>query len=280
VDQHAHHPGQSRPVDVAGGRVRLGGGSFLVIAGPCAVEGSQELGQVARSVAAAGAGMLRGGAFKPRTSPYSFPGLGRDALGMLTEARAETGLPVVTEVLDPADVEAIADAADMLQVGARNMCNAVLLREVAQRGLPVLLKRGFGATIDDLLHAADEVLDAGNEHVVLCERGIRTFEHAMRFTLDLGAVPVLRSRTHLPVVVDPSHAAGDARFVAALARAAAAVGADGLMVEVHHDPPHARSDGEQSLSLPAFAELMREVVPVLDAVGAHLSAPMPAAVGA
>jgi 3-deoxy-7-phosphoheptulonate synthase len=248
----------------------VGGGNFLVIAGPGAVESRHQLLEAAHGVGAAGAAMLRGGAYKPRTSPYSFQGLGQPALKLLAHAREHEGLPVVTEVLDVRDVDAIAAVATMLQIGARNMGNAVLLREVAATGLPVLLKRGFGATVDDLLDAADYVLDAGNARVVLCERGIRTFEHATRYTLDLAAVPVLRERTHLPVIVDPSHAAGNAAYVAALARAAVAVGADGLLVEVHPDPAAALSDGQQSLSIDAFAQLMRDVEALCDVLGTTL----------
>ncbi|MBC7644198.1 MAG: 3-deoxy-7-phosphoheptulonate synthase [Thermoleophilia bacterium] len=252
-------------------------GEFLVIAGPCSVEGRDQLLEVAHGVADAGASMLRGGAFKPRTSPHSFRGLGADGLALLREARELTGLPVVTEVLDPRDIEAVADAADMIQIGARNMSNGALLREVASlsagRPIPILLKRGFGASIDEWLDAADYLLSGGNDQVVLCERGIRTFETSTRFTLDLSAVPVLRTRTHLPIIVDPSHAAGDARYVTALARAAAAAGADGVMVEVHADPANALSDGAQSLQLSDFSTFIAELDTIVTAMKAHRSLP-------
>jgi 3-deoxy-7-phosphoheptulonate synthase len=221
--------------------------------------------------------MLRGGAWKPRTSPRSFQGLGHEGLAMLAAARGATGLPVVTEVLDPRDAELAAEVADVLQVGARNMSNAVLLRELARTGRPVLLKRGFGATVGELLDAADYVLAEGNEDVLLVERGIRTFEPSSRFTLDLTAIPVLRERTHLPIVVDPSHAAGVARWVPQLALAAAAAGADGIMVEVHDDPASAMSDGDQALDPREFEALVGSLDRVLDAVGAARSVPDPRA---
>ncbi|MGD8494569.1 MAG: 3-deoxy-7-phosphoheptulonate synthase [Gemmatimonadales bacterium] len=252
----AHRPEPSRV------RVReawVGGGELTVIAGPCAVEDRDTLLAAARAVADAGASMLRGGAFKPRTSPYSFQGLGRAGLELLAEARAATGLPVVTEVVAPQDVALVADFADMLQVGSRNMQNFRLLSAVGEQPLPVLLKRGMMATIEELLLAAEYVLAAGNPRVVLCERGIRTFERATRNTLDVCAVPLLREETHLPVIVDPSHAAGRRELVPALARAAVAAGADGLIVEVHPDPERALSDGRQSLRPDAFAGLMREL---------------------
>ncbi|HIE21079.1 MAG TPA: 3-deoxy-7-phosphoheptulonate synthase, partial [Acidimicrobiia bacterium] len=214
--------------------------------------------------------MLRGGAFKPRTSPYSIQGLGEEGLRLLAAARSETGLPVVTEVVAPEDVEMVAAHADMLQIGARNMQNFRLLSEVGAQGVPVLLKRGISSTIDELLLAAEYVVGAGNPRVVLCERGIRTFETETRNTLDVSAVPVLKEKTHLPVLVDPSHAAGRRSLVPALARAGIAAGADGILVEVHHDPAAALSDGPQSLTLGAFGELMTELGAVAAAVGRRL----------
>lgn len=267
MQQLEHRPGERRQVRIGGERgVLVGGEEFLIVAGPCSIESLDGLVRIAAGVADAGAAMLRGGAWKPRTSPRSFQGMGVEALAMLAAAREATGLPVVTEVLDPRDVAQAADVADMLQVGARNMSNAVLLREVARSGRPVLLKRGFGATVQELLDASDYVLAEGNEDVVLVERGIRTFEDATRFTLDISAVPILRERTHLPVIVDPSHAAGVARWVPALARAAAAAGADGLLVEVHDAPETALSDAEQALTIDAFASLVTDLDRVLAAV--------------
>jgi 3-deoxy-7-phosphoheptulonate synthase len=249
------------------GGVRIGGDAVVVIAGPCAVEDRDTLLGIARHVADAGAAMLRGGAFKPRTSPYSFQGLGREGLELLAEAREATGLPVVTEVVAPEDVELVAEHADMLQIGARNMHNFRLLSAVGERAHPVLLKRGLMATIEELLLAAEYVLAAGNPRVVLCERGIRTFERATRNTLDICAVPLLKEKTHLPVIVDPSHAAGRRELVPALAKAAIAAGADGLIVEVHTEPDRALSDGRQSLTPEGFARLMREVEGLARTVG-------------
>lgn len=237
----------------------IGGRSLVVIAGPCAVEGRAMLLDTARAVKAAGASMLRGGAFKPRTSPYAFQGLGEQALEMLAEARAETGLPVATEVMDTRQVELVSRYSDLLQIGARNMQNFALLAEVGRSRRPVLLKRGLSATINDLLLAAEYVMAQGNSGVVLCERGIRTFETATRNTLDLSAVPVLKAETHLPVIVDPSHAAGRADIIGPLACAAVAVGADGLIIEVHPDPSTAKSDGPQSLTIPAFERVMESI---------------------
>jgi 3-deoxy-7-phosphoheptulonate synthase len=221
--------------------------TFALIAGPCTVESRDQTLGVARIVAAAGACMLRGGAFKPRTSPFAFKGLGAPGLEILAEARAETGLPVVTELLDAAHAELVARHADVIQIGARNMQNYALLEVAGKLGKPVLLKRGLSSSLEELLMAADYVLKEGNEHVILCERGIRTFETATRFTLDLSAVPWLKLHSHLPVIVDPSHASGDRRLVEPLARAAAAVGADGIIVEVHEDPEAALCDGPQAL---------------------------------
>ncbi len=257
--------------------VRVGGPDLVVIAGPCSVEGRGMLVDTARAVRAAGAAMLRGGAYKPRTSPHTFQGLGDPALAHLAAARAATALPVVTEVVDPRQVERVARAADVLQVGARNMQNYALLAEVGQSGRPVLLKRGLSATLKELILAAEHVRVRGNERVILCERGIRTFEPSTRNTLDVAAVPLLKAETRLPVLVDPSHAGGRAALVAPLALAAVAAGADGLLVEVHPDPATALSDGEQSLTFGAFAALMRQVALVAAAVGRGVAAPAPLA---
>lgn len=273
-----HRAGHRHRIQLGVSGPAIGDGEFLVVAGPCAVESAEGLLRIAEGVAAAGGGMLRGGAWKPRTSPHSFQGLGAEALEMLAEARAATGLPVVTEVLDPRHAERVAAVADVLQVGARNMADAVLLRELAATGRPVLLKRGFGATLDELLHAADYLLAGGTQDVILVERGIRTFEDSTRFTLDISAVPVLRERTHLPILVDPSHPAGCARWVPDLARAAAAVGADGIMVEVHDAPATALSDADQALRLDALPALVESLDPILAAVGRRRS--LPAGAGA
>lgn len=246
----------------------VGNGAFAVIAGPCSVEGRDMLVKTARSVKAAGAVALRGGAFKPRTSPYAFRGLGLRALEMLAEVRDETGLPIVTEVMDTRHVSLVSQYADVLQIGTRSMQNFPLLSEVGKSDKLVLLKRGMSATLDDFLLAAEYVMNAGNGQVILCERGIRTFERAMRNTLDIGAVPYLKRETHLPVIVDPSHAAGERGLVHPLALAAVAVGADGLLVEVHPDPDSALSDGDQSLDFPAFANLMHAVLAVRAAIQA------------
>jgi 3-deoxy-7-phosphoheptulonate synthase len=237
------------------GSVEVGGSRPVVIAGPCSVENEAMIIEVATRVAAAGADMLRGGAFKPRTSPYDFQGLGAKGLKYLAEARERTGLPVVTEVMSWEEVPLVARYADMLQIGARNMQNFALLRAAGRSGKPILLKRGGGATIEEWLHAAEYVLSNGNDQVVLCERGIRTFERATRHTLDLNAVALVRQRTHLPVIADPSHAAGDRNIVPALTLAALAAGAQGVIVEVHPDPDHALSDGAQSLTFDGFTEL-------------------------
>ncbi|HYH82134.1 MAG TPA: 3-deoxy-7-phosphoheptulonate synthase [Longimicrobium sp.] len=255
----------------------IGGRRLAVIAGPCSVEGREMLRTTARSVAASGAGLLRGGAFKPRSSPYAFQGLGEAALRMLAEVRAETGLPIVTEVMDTRQVELVAEHADVLQVGARNMQNFSLLSELGRVQRPVLLKRGLSATIKELLMAAEYVMAQGNRDVILCERGIRTFETATRNTLDVAAIPVLKKETHLPVLVDPSHAGGRADLVAPLAFAAIAAGADGLMIEVHPKPQQALSDGDQSLTLEAFEALMHALQPFAAAVGREL--PLPVAPG-
>ena len=256
-------------VDVAG--VRIGGDTVVVGAGPCAVESAGQLTTAAHAVAAAGALLLRGGAYKPRTSPYAFRGLGAQGLELLAQARAETGLPVVTEVLTPADVELVADHADMLQVGTRNAQNFALLEEVGKSRRPVLLKRGLSNTVEEWLLSAEYIVSQGNPNVVLCERGIRTFETATRNTLDLAAVPLVRSLSHLPIVVDPSHATGHRHLVAPMALAAVAAGADGLLIEVHPDPDEALSDGPQSLTCEGFADLMRALARVADAVGRPLA---------
>ena len=251
-----HHP---EPTRVRVRDVDIGGGELKVVGGPCAVESEEQLLETARDVRREGAHLLRGGAFKPRTSPYTFQGLGVPALELLARARDETGLPVISEVTDPAQVSVFEEFVDVLQVGSRNMHNFVLLRAVGQSRLPVLLKRGFGATIEEWLLAAEYILSSGNPNVILCERGIRTFETATRNTLDLSAVPVLRGLTHLPIMIDPSHGTGQRALVGPMALAGAAVGADGLLIEVHPDPPRARSDGDQSLSFAEFGELMDEL---------------------
>jgi len=259
----------TRPVRVSDA-VTIGGTAITVIAGPCSVESAEMIVSIANRVKSMGAVMLRGGAFKPRTSPYSFNGLGPCALEFLENARSESALPIVTEVMDTRQVELVARTADMLQVGARNMQNFSLLEEVGRCGRPVLLKRGLSATITDLLLAAEHIMAAGNSNVVLCERGIRTFETSTRSTLDVSAIPVLKEETHLPVIVDPSHAGGRARLVLPLALASIAAGADGIMVEVHPDPGAALSDGDQSLTMEMFEELMRAAGPVAAAVGRSL----------
>jgi 3-deoxy-7-phosphoheptulonate synthase len=241
------------------GEVQIGGSEFVVIAGPCAVESEEQLMEAANVVKKAGASMLRGGAFKPRTSPYSFQGLGEEGLKILAKAREKTGLPVVTEVMRASDIELIERYADVLQVGARNTQNFALLKAVGQAKKPVLLKRGMMTTLEELLMSAEYILASGNDNVILCERGIRTFETAMRNTLDISAVPVLKDKTHLPVIVDPSHAIGQWKFVLPLAKAAVAVGADGLLIEVHPDPLRALSDGPQSLKPEKFYKLMDEI---------------------
>jgi len=244
-------------LDVAGRK--LGGESFAIIAGPCTVESREQTLETARAVSAAGASLFRGGAYKPRTSPYAFQGLGQEGLRLLSEARELTGLPIVTEVMDARDLEALLEVADVLQIGARNMQNYTLLTEVGRAGKPVLLKRGLSSTIQELLMSAEYVLKEGNEAVILCERGIRTFETAYRFTLDLAAVPVLKELSHLPVIVDPSHAAGRRELVTPLSLAAAAVGADGIIVEVHPAPETAICDGRQSLVADQFGEFADRV---------------------
>jgi 3-deoxy-7-phosphoheptulonate synthase len=262
--------GESTIVEVDGRRV--GGSQFSLIAGPCTVESREQLLATADAVKDAGASMLRGGAYKPRTSPYSFQGLGGEGLRLLKEAKEETGLPIVTELMDSRDLDAVLEVADVIQVGARNMQNYSLLAEIGRSGCPVLLKRGLAAQIEELLMAAEYVLKEGNEQVMLCERGIRTFETATRFTLDIMAIPVLKELTHLPVVVDPSHAAGKRDLVLPLSLAAAAAGADGIIVEVHHDPDSAICDGPQAIPADSFADYVEQVQAVAAIVGKELSA--------
>ena len=237
----------------------IGGGSLTLMAGPCSIESREQLFEVAAGVAAAGATLLRGGAFKPRSSPYAFQGLGLEGLRLLAEARERTGLPIITEVMEPAQVDMVAEFADVLQIGTRNMQNFSLLNAVGRTRMPVMLKRGLSGTIEEWLLAAEYILAAGNRQVILCERGIRTFETAARNTLDLNAVPILRRLTHLPVIVDPSHATGKRWMVAPMSYAGVAAGADGIMVEVHPKPEEAWSDGEQSLTLPMFSRLAGEL---------------------
>jgi 3-deoxy-7-phosphoheptulonate synthase len=250
--------------------VSIGGRQLVVIAGPCAVESRDQLLETARAVKQAGARVLRGGAFKPRTSPYSFQGLGEEGLRLLAEAREATGLPVVTEVMDPQMVPLVSTYADMLQIGARNMQNYALLHAVGEAQRPVLLKRGMMSTVEELLMAAEYVLSHGNDRVILCERGIRTFEPYTRNTLDISAVPLLKQLSHLPVIVDPSHATGKWELVEPVSRAAVAAGADGLIVEVHPRPEEALSDGTQSLKPARFAALMRDLRNVAEAIGRTL----------
>ncbi|HHW10368.1 MAG TPA: 3-deoxy-7-phosphoheptulonate synthase [Firmicutes bacterium] len=255
---------------VAVGPVVFGGKKVPVIAGPCAVESEEQMLTIAKAVAKSGAAMLRGGAYKPRTSPYSFQGLEKAGLEILAEAKRVTGLPVVTEVVNPGDVEQVAAVADMFQIGARNMQNYALLRAVGLSSKPVMLKRGLSATITEWLMAAEYILSSGNNDVVLCERGIRTYETETRNTLDLSAVPVIHEISHLPVIVDPSHGTGKWRLVLPMSKAAVAAGADGLMVEVHHKPEEAMSDGPQSLRPENFHEMMEQIAAVAAAVGREI----------
>ncbi len=249
------------------GGVEIGGDRLVVMAGPCSVESREGIMTVAKEVKAGGARVLRGGAFKPRTSPYAFQGMGEEGLKLLAETREATGLPIVTEVMDPRQVELIEKYADMLQIGARNVQNFNLLKEVGLSKKPVFLKRGMSTTLAELLMSAEYIMANGNQNVILCERGIRTFETAMRNTLDIGAVAWLKAESHLPVFIDPSHAAGLYQWVGSLARAAVAAGADGLMIEVHPNPEEAVSDGSQSLMPFRFKKLMDELKPIAAAVG-------------
>ncbi|WP_394980548.1 3-deoxy-7-phosphoheptulonate synthase [Candidatus Allofournierella excrementavium] len=260
------HP-EDTVVDVSG--VKVGGGSFAVIAGPCSVESESQIETVAAAVQTAGAKLLRGGAFKPRTSPYSFQGMRAEGLELLRHARSKTGMPIVTEIMNTEHLPLFADV-DLIQVGARNMQNFELLKAVGQSGRPVLLKRGLSATLEELVMSAEYIMAEGNDQVILCERGIRTFEPSMRNTLDISAVPMLKKMTHLPVVIDPSHAAGIAWMVEPLAAAAVAAGADGLMVEVHNDPARALCDGAQSLTPAQFSALMDKLRPLVSLMGKTL----------
>lgn len=244
---------------VHAGDVSIGNGAFVVMAGPCAVESERQLLETAEAVAAAGARVLRGGAYKPRSSPYSFQGLGIEGLKLLRKAREQTGLAIVTEAMSEQDVEVVAEYTDIVQIGARSMENYSLLEAVGRCGRPVLLKRGLTARLVDLLQSAQIIAESGNPNIILCERGIRTFETATRNTLDIAAIPVLKAVSHLPVIVDPSHAAGVRSLVPVLARAAAVVGADGLLVEVHPTPEKALSDGMQSLDFEEFEDMMRDL---------------------
>jgi 3-deoxy-7-phosphoheptulonate synthase len=262
--------GERTVLDIAGRKV--GGNSFAMIAGPCTVESREQTLETARAVRDAGGTLFRGGAYKPRTSPYAFQGLGQEGLRLLAEAKAETGLPIVTELMDQRDLDQVLEVADVVQIGARNMQNYTLLAEVGRSGCPVLLKRGFSSTLEELLMAAEYVLKEGNEAVMLCERGIRTFETAYRFTLDLMAVPVLKELSHLPVIVDPSHAAGRRDLVMPLSLAAAAAGADGIIVEVHPHPETAICDGPQQLVAEDFAEFVERVQAAAAVAGKALAA--------
>ena len=268
-----HHP--DRSVIRVGG-VPIGPGTLTVIAGPCAVETAEQTLQAARLAKSAGASLLRGGAFKPRTSPYSYQGLGEEGLRILAEVRAETGLPVVTEVIDPGSVDMVAGYADMLQIGARNMQNFALLQAVGSAGKPVLLKRGFSATIEEWLSAAEYIAQRGNLDIVLCERGVRTFETATRNTLDISAVPVAQRLSHLPVIVDPSHSGGRRDLVVPLTRAAIAVGADGLLIDVHPEPKLALCDGDQALAEADIHDISVAVASMPSVVGRALARPVAA----
>jgi len=250
--------------------VVIGGKEVIVMAGPCVVENEKQIFETARYVKAAGAKILRGGAFKPRSSPYSFQGLGEEGLKLLAQAGKETGLAVVTEVMSVNQIELVGKYTDIFQVGARNMQNFVLLKELGKTKKPILLKRGMPATIEELLLSAEYILSQGNYEVILCERGIRTFENYTRNTLDLSAVPVLKRLSHLPIIVDPSHATGRWRLVSPMSKAAIAAGADGLLIEVHPDPKSSLSDGAQSLKLDTFTQLMKEIKPIVQAIGREL----------
>lgn len=258
------HP---NPSTVTVGNTLIGPDSLTIMAGPCAVETEEQLLTIAAHVKESGAAILRGGAYKPRTSPYSFQGLEEEGLRYMQKAKKETGLATICEVVSPEAIDAAVKYVDMIQIGARNMQNFILLKEAGRSGLPVLLKRGLCATIEEWLNAAEYIIAEGNPNVVLCERGIRTYETATRNTLDLSAVPVLREKTHLPIIVDPSHSTGSYKYVPAMAKAAIACDADGLMIEVHNDPAHALSDGPQSLTFEKFHQLTRELQPFCDVVG-------------
>lgn len=263
----AFHP-ENSIIDVAG--VKIGGKKIQVIAGPCSVESQEQVTSVAMSVKAAGASLMRGGAFKPRTSPYSFQGLKELGLDYLVEARRATGLPIVTEIMSADKIERFLEDVDLIQVGARNMQNFELLKELGKTNKPILLKRGLSATIEEWIMSAEYIMAGGNENVILCERGIRTFEHYTRNTLDLSAIPAVKKLSHLPVIVDPSHAAGIRWMVEPLAKAAVAVGADGLLIEVHNDPENALCDGAQSLWPENFAKLMKELKGIAQVIGREI----------
>ncbi len=255
-------------IDVNG--VEIGGERVVIMAGPCAVEGEKQLMETAKAVKKAGAAVVRGGAFKPRTSPFAFQGLEKDALKMLARVKSDLGIPVITEVVDVENIKLVAEHADILQIGARNMQNFALLKELAKVRHPILLKRGFSATVTEWLTAADYLLAEGNKKVILCERGIRTFEDSTRYALDISSISVVKRFSHLPVIVDPSHAAGHYAYVPSIAKAAIAAGADGLLIEVHFNPEEALVDGLQSLSISSFQRLMTELKPIAQAVGRHI----------
>ena len=255
---------------VAVGKAKIGGGSFSVVAGPCSVESQAQIIAVAEDVKRSGAALLRGGAFKPRTSPYSFQGMGLEGLELLLEAKAATGLPIVTEIMSPRYVEVFEEKVDLVQIGARNMQNFDLLKEVGKMSKPVLLKRGLANSYEEWIMSAEYIMAGGNENVILCERGIRTFETYTRNTLDVSAIPAIKKMSHLPVIVDPSHSAGMYWMVEPLAMAAIAAGADGLIIEVHNDPPHAKCDGQQSLTPENFGRLMGKVGAMVDLMGKTL----------
>ena len=257
------HP-EDTVVDVAGHKI--GGGNFQFIAGPCSVESEEQIISIAREAKAAGATMLRGGAFKPRTSPYAFQGLRADGLKLLLEAKKETGMPIVTEIMDLSHLDMFGDV-DLIQVGARNMQNFELLKELGHCNKPILLKRGLASTMQELLMSAEYIMAGGNENVILCERGIRTFETYTRNTMDVSAIPLLHEKTHLPIIADPSHAAGISRMVKPLSLACTAAGADGLMIEVHNDPAHALCDGPQAIKPDAFADVVSDVLKISEALG-------------
>lgn len=263
----AFHPEDS-VVDVSG--VKVGGGSLAMIAGPCSVESTEQVLEIAKAVKASGANLLRGGAFKPRTSPYSFQGLGLDGLDILCEVKKETGMPIVTELMSPEYLDIFNEKVDLIQIGARNMQNFDLLKQLGQVNRPILLKRGLNATYEEWIMSAEYIMAAGNENVILCERGIRTFETYTRNTLDLQSIPVLRKLTHLPVIVDPSHAGGKWWLVESMAKASVAAGADGLMVEVHNDPESALCDGAQSLKPSKYNALIQEVSQIAKVIGKSL----------
>jgi 3-deoxy-7-phosphoheptulonate synthase len=262
---------RDEPTVIAANGTQIGGRRIVVMAGPCAVESPDQIVTIARAVAASGARFIRGGAFKPRTGPYGFQGYGEPALKMLAAAKAETGLGIITEVMTPGEVELVSEYTDIFQLGTRNMQNFYLLREVGQTNKPVLLKRGLSATIEEWLLAAEYILSEGNPNVILCERGIRTFETHTRNTLDLNAVPAVKALSHLPIIVDPSHGTGIRSLVAPMAKAGIAAGADGLLIEVHHDPDNSMtSDGAQSIFLDQFDQLMQELKPIIGAIGREI----------